>query len=89
MLKSIRLIGIRDAEWGEDESTQISGWKKTRGKSHFEDLEMDGRMLLKCILQIGQEAADRIQDKNRCRGVVIAINLTLMFLYSVGNYSTS
>jgi len=30
MLKSMRLIAIRDAEWGEDERTQISGWKNWR-----------------------------------------------------------
>lgn len=58
--------------------THTDIWLETlEERSHFEDLGMDGKMLLQCILKMGQEGADRIQDKNRFRGVVNAVNLTL------------
>ena len=49
---------------------------KTKGKDHFENPSVDGRIILRCIFRKwggGMDWIDLVKDRDRCRALVNAV----------------
>jgi hypothetical protein len=66
-------------EWWIAEMLTGFQWGKLRGEDHLEDPGIDGRIILKCILEKwdgGTDSIDVVQDRDRWRALVnVVMNL--------------